>query len=478
METPKVFISYAWTNEDYELEILNIAERLRNDGIDAIIDKWDLTAGQDKYKFMEKMVSDTSISHVLLMLNKEYQTKANERSGGVGTETQIINKDIYDNTEQVKFIPVIMERDEGGNEYVPVFLKNLIYIDFSKEETFIKEYEKLIRIIFKRPQAIKPGLGKPPEYLFEETSNNFDLKESERDLIRELEQNGKQINNKIKQYLKLFNEKLDSCRLSNLNENEIVFGKKLYEKFLEMQNFRDSFLTIVKHLIINGNSDHYKTFYNFFHNFENYYSPKKGTQTSWYKNEFDNFSLFFIELILSNIALLMHYDSTEFLKISLNHTFINDIKYDFEPLEERLSTIFDKIGEIYIIGQYYNHYAGQNYQRPLVEILKMRVYSEITFSELIEADLLLHYYRLNKGEYEQYYPFFYLYHSQSKYEYFSQLIYKDKFKNFLEIFNISSKQEFLNFLNNGNFNYERTRYYRYFIPRLTDIVSEQLLGSK
>ena len=139
METPKVFISYAWTNVDYESEILSIAERLLNDGIDAVIDKWDLTTGQDKYKFMEKMVSDTSISHVLLMLNKEYQIKADERSGGVGTETQIINKEIYDKTEQVKFIPIIMERDENGEAYIPIFPKNRIYIlFFQKTKCFQK----------------------------------------------------------------------------------------------------------------------------------------------------------------------------------------------------------------------------------------------------------------------------------------------------------------------------------------------------
>jgi len=39
MEPPKVFISYAWTNATYESEVLSIAERLRNDGVDAIIDK-------------------------------------------------------------------------------------------------------------------------------------------------------------------------------------------------------------------------------------------------------------------------------------------------------------------------------------------------------------------------------------------------------------------------------------------------------
>jgi uncharacterized protein YuzE len=478
MERPKVFISYAWTNDNYGSEIIFIAEKLMADGIETIIDKWDLTAGQDKFKFMEKMVNDASISHVLLMLNKEYQEKADNRSGGVGTEAQIISKDVYDKIEQIKFIPIIMERDENGNEYAPTFLKNRIYIDFSKKEIFSNEYEKLIRVIYKRPQIKRPSLGNPPEYLFEENSNNNDLKESENELIIELDRNGKLIKIKIKHYLDKLNEKLDDCRLRNLDENENIFGKKLYDKFLEMQIYRDSFLHVVKYFIINGNIEYYKDFYNFYHNIENYYQPKKGTYDRWNSNEYDNFSLFFYELIISNIAMLMHYDSMELLKVSLNFTFIDDIKYDFyfEPIDKRLSTIYNKFGKFHTIGWYYNSITGKNYLNPLAEMIKSRIYSEISLSELIEADLLLHYFRLDAKEYEQYYPLFAEYTSLSKYEFFSKLVYKDNFDKLINLFNKKTRQELIDFFNNGNFSYENAKYYRGKVPRLTDIVGEQLLG--
>ena len=40
-EHPRAFISYSWASAEFAL---SLAERLRNDGIDAIIDKWDLSA--------------------------------------------------------------------------------------------------------------------------------------------------------------------------------------------------------------------------------------------------------------------------------------------------------------------------------------------------------------------------------------------------------------------------------------------------
>lgn len=52
---PKVFISYAWSKDNLE-KVLELAKRLMNDGIQVILDKWDLKEGQDKYAFMEQSV--------------------------------------------------------------------------------------------------------------------------------------------------------------------------------------------------------------------------------------------------------------------------------------------------------------------------------------------------------------------------------------------------------------------------------------
>ena len=50
-EFPKIFISYSWSSEE---KVLELAKRLCSDGVDVVLDKWDLKEGNDKYVFMLK----------------------------------------------------------------------------------------------------------------------------------------------------------------------------------------------------------------------------------------------------------------------------------------------------------------------------------------------------------------------------------------------------------------------------------------
>ena len=115
-EIPKIFISYSWTNPVHEDWVINLAERMVSDGVDIVIDKWNLKEGQDKFNFMETMVKSKDIQKVLIILDRKYSEKAEQRAGGVGTETQIISPKIYGDVSQEKFIPIVSEKDENGND--------------------------------------------------------------------------------------------------------------------------------------------------------------------------------------------------------------------------------------------------------------------------------------------------------------------------------------------------------------------------
>ena len=104
---PKVFISYSWTVQEWVVEL---AQRLVNDGIDTIIDFWNLKPGNDKYKFMESMVTDNTIDFVLIVCDKTYAEKANDRTGGVGDETVIISSELCGKFKQEKFLSLILEK--------------------------------------------------------------------------------------------------------------------------------------------------------------------------------------------------------------------------------------------------------------------------------------------------------------------------------------------------------------------------------
>lgn len=164
MENPKVFISYSWHPEENKIRVQRLAERLMQDGVNVILDIWDLKHGHDKYVFMEQMVKDPDIKKVLVICNEDYALKADARKGGVGTESTIMSGDIYSLAEQTKFIPILMEW-KNGETCLPTFLKSRMYIDMSSNETYELGYDQLLRDIYSKPLLRKPALGKMPSYL-------------------------------------------------------------------------------------------------------------------------------------------------------------------------------------------------------------------------------------------------------------------------------------------------------------------------
>lgn len=164
---PKVFISYSWTSDEYADWVRALAERLRANGVNVILDRWDLRPGQDKFVFMEQMVTDPEMKKVLVMCDRRYAERADSREGGVGTESTIISQEVYNQVGQEKFIPIIAQRGPGGEPYLPAFIKSRIYIDLSDPKLFERGYEDLLRTLIGRPASEKPPLGKPPAYIFE-----------------------------------------------------------------------------------------------------------------------------------------------------------------------------------------------------------------------------------------------------------------------------------------------------------------------
>ncbi len=148
LKQPKVFISYSWSSPDHENWVLTLSKKLRRDGIDVILDKWDLGVGHDKYVFMERMVTDKDVSKVIIISDKLYKEKADKRKGGVGTESQIISQEIYESVNQDKFIPVVTEYDNRFDPCLPLFLRNRMFIDLSPSANVNENYSRLLRCLF------------------------------------------------------------------------------------------------------------------------------------------------------------------------------------------------------------------------------------------------------------------------------------------------------------------------------------------
>ncbi len=171
-EPPKLFISYSWTTPEHKQWVLELAKDLRKNGVDAQLDAWDITLGQDPIVFMEQMVIDDTIRKVLMVVDENYAEKANARQGGVGTEARIISKEMYENTGQEKFVALVLEKNDKGEPYLPEYCKTRMYIDFTELENIEEEFKKLLHWIFSIPEHEKPPIGSPPDFLFNRTSDD------------------------------------------------------------------------------------------------------------------------------------------------------------------------------------------------------------------------------------------------------------------------------------------------------------------
>lgn len=174
-KNPTVFISYSWSSKEYEKKVYELACKLKSDGIVVLLDKWMMRPGTDNINFMEKCVKDNAVDYVLILLDKTYTEKANNRVGGVGIETQIISKEVYEDVEQTKFIPVVFDRDEDGTIFIPIYLKNRFHIDLTKDDPEAA-YIDLVKIIYGKEICIEPELGPIPNWIDDEKKENTTLK--------------------------------------------------------------------------------------------------------------------------------------------------------------------------------------------------------------------------------------------------------------------------------------------------------------
>lgn len=136
--TPHVFISYSLSSDDYQKRVIDLATRLKHDGIVVTLDVWHLNMDDNKYAFIENSINDPSIDGILILCGRQYAKKFDKREGDVGDETAIITPNLYGKTDQSKFIPAVMERVEDNQPYLTAYLRSRMHEDlsFGNEEPY------------------------------------------------------------------------------------------------------------------------------------------------------------------------------------------------------------------------------------------------------------------------------------------------------------------------------------------------------
>lgn len=157
MIPPRVFISYSHDSAEHKGWVLEFATTLRNRGLDAVLDQWDLKPGDDLPHFMETEIA--SCDYVITVCTETYVAKANAGTGGVGYEKMIVTASLLQKIAHNKIIPVVRQ---SSSPVLPTFLKSKRYVNFSDDSEVEYSLDDLLRTLLNAPLYEKPEVGANP----------------------------------------------------------------------------------------------------------------------------------------------------------------------------------------------------------------------------------------------------------------------------------------------------------------------------
>jgi hypothetical protein len=159
---PKVFISYSWDSKDHKDKVLSFAERLRNDGINSIIDHlYEFGPNEGWSVWMKDKIHQTDF--ILMVCTENYYKRfwRQEEPGrglGVTWEAQIIRQSFYEDQGNNQNIICVVFCQENLN-YIPEVFRDYNNYILNSDES----YELLLRHLFNKPSIILSPPGLPPE---------------------------------------------------------------------------------------------------------------------------------------------------------------------------------------------------------------------------------------------------------------------------------------------------------------------------
>jgi phospholipase C len=157
LNSPKVFISYSHDSQEHQDRVLRLADQLRQDGIDALVDQYEPAPPDGWPIWMDLEIQKADF--VLLVCTDVYLRRVEHREDpgkgrGVLWEGKLIYNHLYlvDSPVQ-KFIPILFE---GGNQTdIPTPLRTLASYSVDTGEG----YQDLCRHLTNQPRHRIPALG-------------------------------------------------------------------------------------------------------------------------------------------------------------------------------------------------------------------------------------------------------------------------------------------------------------------------------
>lgn len=380
---PRVFISYAWGTDEYQQKVLDLCTRLYSEcGIEVLIDKWSMEAGNDTYDFMERCVKDPSVNYVIMLLDKNYAEKADNRQGGVGTETQIISQEVYSDTVQSKFIPVVFERDSNEKIYKPAYLKSRLHFDLTKDNANT-EFMRLVKHLYgektypmPQTKGTKPDWVSQPEIIPAEVSGPlFTIQNASDDVL---------LRSEIRKAFNLVKESVFAIVLTSEEEVKFQTKPQAYLDFLgTLRPYRDAFIKALENIT-------YKDY--FTDVVADFFELYRQTQDD--HRDLDDYSsqarmALLHEMFIYTIALL--WDAEEYAKIHdlITRTYFLSGKYRVNKAA-RLTDIVYAGGLTDLIENAKKKVDNKNYCSGLAQHWSEHVMAGYSLNQVTFADLLIY----------------------------------------------------------------------------------------
>jgi TIR domain len=156
---PRVFMSYSHDDDEHCDWVLQLSSRLRGNGVDVCLDRWDVTLGGNLAHYMERAADDAY--RVIAVVSEIYSSKCNDRSGGAGVEAQMLSARLYGKLDSDAVIPIIRNNPKNPPE-LPAFLSGRLWQDFRDATTEEAAYERLLRDIHGVAVDAAPPIGPNP----------------------------------------------------------------------------------------------------------------------------------------------------------------------------------------------------------------------------------------------------------------------------------------------------------------------------